>query len=77
MDLQDLIRNLVRQGKEIKERLRTNEVETVSRADLHILEVQCYLLEHEVARMKDQKPRGQVPPAVPPFLPGQDDQTDN
>ena len=38
------------------ERLRTGEGETLSGPDLHILEVQLYLLGREVIRMKDLIP---------------------
>ena len=52
MDLRDAIKTFVNDVRDITDRLRV-EGEALSRADLHILEVQLYLLEKEVAKWKD------------------------
>jgi hypothetical protein len=65
MELRDVVRNLVDQAREVMERLRTGEA--LSGPDLHILEVQLYLLGREVIRMKDHK----TPPPFPPIASGQ------
>jgi hypothetical protein len=66
MELRDAVLNFVDQAK-IMERLRTGEGETLSGSDLHILEVQLYLLGREVIRKKDHK----TPPPFPPIASGQ------
>ena len=74
MDLREAVKNFVSETKNVMEWLRV-EGETLSRVDLHILEVQLYLLQKEVARWKDRKPRGAEPlphPAFPPFTSGDD-----
>ena len=55
MDLRSAIRNFVEQAKELGLQLRSHEAATLSRVDLHILEVQLYLLEKEVQRRKEAK----------------------
>jgi hypothetical protein len=65
MELRDVVRNLVDQAREVMERLRTGEA--LSGPDLHILEVQLYLLGREVIKMKDHK----TPPPFPPIASGQ------
>lgn len=65
MELRDVVHNLVDQAREVMERLRTGEA--LSGPDLHILEVQLYLLGREVIRMKDHK----TPPPFPPIASGQ------
>ena len=65
MELRDAVHNLVDQAREVMERLRTGEA--LSGPDLHILEVQLYLLGREVIRMKDHK----TPPPFPPIASGQ------
>ena len=65
MELRDVVRNLVDQAREVMERLRTGEA--LSGPDLHILEVQLYLLGREVIRKKDHK----TPPPFPPIASGQ------
>jgi len=67
MELRDVVHNFVDQAREIMERLRTVEGEALSGPDLHILEVQLYLLGREVIRMKDHK----TPPPFPPFATGE------
>ena len=67
MELRDAVLNFVDEAREIMERLRTGEGEVLSGSDLHILEVQLYLLGREVIRMKDHK----TPPPFPPFASGQ------
>ena len=67
MELRDAVHSFVEQAREIMERLRAGEGETLSGPDLHILEVQLYLLGREVIRMKDHK----TPPPFPPFATGQ------
>jgi hypothetical protein len=75
MDLRDAVRNLVEEARDVMERLRSGEVEMLTRADLHILEVQIYLLQKEVNRVKDLKPprKATSSPAFPPFQSDQDD----
>jgi hypothetical protein len=73
MELRDAVHRFVDQAKEIMERLRAGEGETLSGPDLHILEVQLYLLEREVIRMKDLIPGIRfhtTPPPFPPFASG-------
>jgi hypothetical protein len=70
MDLRDAVRNLIEQSRDVMKRLDTTEEETVSRADLHILEVQIYLLDKQIEKVKAKKPRKPLPPAYPPFEPG-------
>ena len=75
MDLRDAVHNFVDQAREIMERLRTGEAETLSGPDLHILDVQLYLLGREVIRVKDLTPGNrshETPPPFPPFTSGQD-----
>jgi hypothetical protein len=67
MELRDAVLNFVDEAREIMERLRTGEGAALSGSDLHILEVQLYLLGREVIRMKDHK----TPPPFPPFASGQ------
>jgi hypothetical protein len=50
MDLRSAIYRFVAQGKELMKRLDSYEAGTVGRVDLHILEVQLYLLGKEVSR---------------------------
>ena len=52
MDVRGAIRNFVEQGRELYQRLHSSEGDVVSPLDLHILEVQIYLLDKEVARRK-------------------------
>ena len=52
MDVRGAIRNFVEQGRELYQRLHSSEGDVVSPVDLHILEVQIYLLDKEVARRK-------------------------
>ena len=75
MELRDAVLNFIDEARKIMERLRTGEGEALSGSDLHILEVQLYLLlevqlyllGREVIRMKDHK----TPPPFPPFASGQ------
>jgi hypothetical protein len=67
MELRDAVHDFVDQAREIMERLRKGEGEALNGSDLHILEVQLYLLGREVIRMKDHK----TPPPFPPFASGQ------
>ena len=67
MEFRDTVHNFVDEARQILERLRTGEGETLSGPDLHILEVQLYLLGREVTKMKDHK----TPPPFPPFASGQ------
>lgn len=53
MDLRSTIHHFVEQGREVIARLRSSEGDQLSRVDLHILEVQLYLLGKEVSRRKD------------------------
>jgi len=70
MDVRSAVRAFVEQGRELYQRLRSSEGDAVSPTDLHILEVQMYLLDKEVARRKaathawDEKdaPRPDLPP---------------
>jgi len=74
MELRDAVHSFVDQAREIMERLRAGEGETLSGADLHILEVQLYLLGREVIRMKDLIPgirSHTTPPPFPPLTSGQ------
>ena len=67
MDLRDAVQNFVSDTKNLMERLRV-EGETLSRVDLHILEVQMYLLQKEVEKWKDRKPQTE-PSHSPPYPP--------
>ena len=53
MDLRSAIHHFVEQGRELITRLRSAEGDQVTRVDLHILEVQLYLLGKEVSRRKE------------------------
>ena len=79
MDLRDAVRNFIEQAKDIHERLRSSEVEMLTRADLHILEVQLYLLEKELNRVKSVKPPRKISdaPPFPPFESVQDHTEDS
>ena len=46
------LRNFVEQGRDLYQRLHSSEGDAVSPDDLHLLEVQLYLLDKEVARRK-------------------------
>jgi hypothetical protein len=60
--------NLVQQAKDVMARLRTTEAESVNGADLHILQVQLYLLEKEIDKVKAARPpKPRKRPAFPPF----------
>ena len=67
MDLRDTVKNLVSETKDVMERLRV-EGETLSRVDLHILEVQLYLLQKEIEKWKDRTPHT-TEACSPPFPP--------
>ena len=53
MDLRSAIHHFVEQGRDIIARLRSSEGDHLSRVDVHILEVQLYLLGKEVSRRKE------------------------
>ncbi len=53
MDLRSTIHHFVEQGREVIGRMRSSEGDQLTRVDLHILEVQLYLLGKEVSRRKD------------------------
>ena len=53
MDLRSTIHHFVEQGREVIARMRSSEGDQLSRVDLHIFEVQLYLLGKEVSRRKD------------------------
>ena len=69
MDLRLAVYEFVKQGNDLLERLRSPEGDMLSRTDLHVLEVQLYLLDKEVTKKKQTKPppRAQSPPPFPPF----------
>jgi hypothetical protein len=74
MDLRQAVKKFVSETKNVMEWLRV-EGETLSRVDLHILEVQLYLLQKEVAKWKDRTPHSTEPlphPAFPPYTSGDD-----
>lgn len=50
--MQLAVRAFIEQGRELYQRLRSSEGDAVGPVDLHILEVQMYLLDKEVARRK-------------------------
>ena len=52
MDVRRALRNFVEQGRDLYQRLHSSEGDAVSPDDLHLLEVQLYLLDKEVARRK-------------------------
>ena len=52
MDVRPALRNFVEQARDLYQRLRSSEGDAVSPGDLHLLEVQLYLLDKEVARRK-------------------------
>ena len=66
MDLRLAIHEFVNQGREILERLRSFEGNDLNRIELHVLEVQLYLLEREVSRRTQDQPP-QSPSPFPPF----------
>ena len=74
MDLRSAIHHFVEQGREVIARLRSSEGDQVSRVDLHILEVQVYLLGKEVSRRNDvtgvpSAEKTQSPATKPDLLP--------
>ena len=72
MDLRDAVHNYIDDTKRIMEWLH-GEGEALTRGELHMLEVQLYLLQKEVESWKDRKPRKQKRlPAFPPFTPDND-----
>ena len=80
MDLRAAIRNFVEQAKQLGLQLRSHEAATLSKVDLHILEVQLYLLEKEVQRRKETNrvdtssdPKRNKPD-FPPYLSDKDDE---
>jgi len=52
MDVRRALRNFVEQGRDFYQRLHSSEGDALSPDDLHLLEVQLYLLDKEVARRK-------------------------
>ena len=73
MDLRASIHEFVARAKELEIQLSSHEVTTLGRADLHILEIQLYLLEKKVQRCKetnrlDSLKRLNTPPVFPPFF---------
>ena len=52
MDARRALHNFVEQGRDLYQRLLSSEGDAVGLADLHLLEVQLYLLDKEVARRK-------------------------
>ena len=80
MDLRDYVRSFVDQGKVLIERLRSGEGDTLTRVDLHILEVQLYLIEKELQKRKEanriaslSEPK-RKPTDFPPFFSDKDDE---
>lgn len=74
MDLREAVKNFVSETKNIMQWLRV-EGETLSRVDLHILEVQLYLLQKEIEKWKAPKADSTNPsqrPSFPPFKPVED-----
>jgi hypothetical protein len=71
MDLRNQVQRFVEDAAEILKRLRTRELETLSRADLHVLEVQLHLLGKEVTASKSSKPPRKTDSLshFPPFIP--------
>lgn len=55
MDVRPALRNFVEQARDFYQRLRSSEGDALSPDDLHLLEVQLYLLDKEVARRKSVK----------------------
>ena len=76
MDLRSAIHHFVEQGRDIIARLRSSEGDHLSRVDVHILEVQLYLLGKEVSRRKEvtdvasaeKKQSTAAKPHFPPFV---------
>ena len=52
MDVRRALRNFVEQGRDFYQRLHSSEGDALSPDDLHLLEVQLYLLDKEVTRRK-------------------------
>jgi hypothetical protein len=68
MDLRVAVQNLTERATDVMNRLRTDEANTLRRADLHILEVQIYLLDKEIKKVKATLMLDTVVQA-PPFPP--------
>ena len=76
MDLRRTVHEFVELGRAVAARLRSSEGDQLSRVDLHVLEVQLYLLGKEVSRRKevhrpsslDRKQPSTKKPDFPPFL---------
>ena len=52
MDLRLAVHEFVSQGRELLQRLRSSEGDMLKRTELHILQVQLYLLHEEVTKRK-------------------------
>ena len=82
MDLRASIRDSVARAKELGLQLRSHEAETLSRVDLHILDVQLYLLEKEVQKRKESNridcslEPTKKRPDFPPLFSDKDDKAD-
>jgi hypothetical protein len=52
MDLRSAVSKFVNEGRDLLDRLRSDEGSSLTGAELHMLDVQLYLLEHELTKMK-------------------------
>ena len=72
MDLRSSIRDFVARAKELGVHLQSPAAATLTRADLHTLEVQLYLLEKQVQEARRAlQARSELPqkgPAFPPYF---------
>lgn len=80
MDLRASIRDFVTRARELGVQLRSVEASTLTAVDLHILEVQLYLLEKDVQKRKVANRVDSSPDApknradFPPFFSDKDDE---
>ena len=78
MDLRAAIRNFVEHGRDLYQRLHSQEGDTVTGVDLHVLQAQLYEIDNEVQRRKQinqatSAERTKKSPGFPPFFSDKDD----
>jgi hypothetical protein len=60
MDLHSAIKNFVSDGRELYDRLHSDEGSSLTSAELITLKVQLYLLDHKVSKMIKEPPPNQT-----------------
>jgi hypothetical protein len=58
MDLRTAVHQFVNDGRDLLKRFQTDEGTSLTSAELHMLKVQLYLLDHHIIRMnKEPRPK--------------------